>query len=70
MGNPNPNPIKCKIEHMHWRGALNKCIEQIHWLINIHQYTLSLSDISEKEKKMNLSLLSEREKEKRYSVKT
>jgi hypothetical protein len=27
---------------VHWKGALNKCIEQIHWLINIHKYTLSL----------------------------
>jgi hypothetical protein len=33
-----------------WSGALNKYIEQIHWLINIHQYTLSLLLIR-KEKK-------------------
>jgi hypothetical protein len=36
MGNPNPNPTRYKIEQMHWRGALNKCIEKMHWLINIH----------------------------------
>jgi hypothetical protein len=38
MGNPNSNLIRYKIEHalegciehVHWRGALNKCIDQIH----------------------------------------
>jgi hypothetical protein len=37
-----------------------------------YKYTsvYSLSHLSKKEKKTNLSLLSEKEKEKRYSVKT
>jgi hypothetical protein len=68
MGNPNLNPTRYKIEQMHWRSALNKCIEQMYWLINIHQYIFS--HLSEKEKKTNLSLLSEREREKIYFVKT
>jgi hypothetical protein len=42
---------------MHWRDALNKYIEQMHWLINISQYTLS--DISEK-KNESITIIRER----------
>jgi hypothetical protein len=62
--------VEGRIEQVHCRSALNKYIEQMRWLINIHQSTLSLSHLSEKKRKKNLSLLSEREKEKRYFVKT
>jgi hypothetical protein len=30
MENSNPNPTRYKIEHVHWKSALNKYIEQIH----------------------------------------
>jgi hypothetical protein len=52
---------------VHWIGALEGCIEQLYWAdILAYKYTpvYSLSHLSEKEKKMNLSLLSEREREK------
>jgi hypothetical protein len=52
MGNPIPNLTHYKIEQMHWRGALNRCIEQMYWLINIHQYILSLTYQKKKRKRI------------------
>jgi hypothetical protein len=50
---------------VYWTCALEGCIEQVYWADTLtYKYTpvYSLSDISEIEKKSNMSLLSERER--------
>jgi hypothetical protein len=55
MENPNPNLTRYKTdrctEEVYWIGVLNKCIEQICWLINIYQSALPQIYLSEKKKK-------------------
>jgi hypothetical protein len=53
--------LEGRIEQVHCRGALNKCIEQIRWLINIHQSTLSLTYQKRKEKE-SVTIIRERKK--------